>query len=112
MTDIKPWVHILVGLVIGSVSFFLKMYIFMVPAGALVLWGLFKIPRKPHAQHQPPISVNIARCPFCHHNIGPHFNFCPNCGAYLKYNRGNPNLYHGSQNQHHNREHNQVRRVN
>jgi hypothetical protein len=111
MTDIKPWVHILVGLVIGSVSFFLKMYIFLLPAVALILWGLFKMPKKPRT-HQPHAAVNAPRCPFCHHNIGSQHNFCSNCGAYLKYNRGNPNLYHGGQNQHTHREHDQVRRVN
>jgi hypothetical protein len=108
MTDIKPWVHIGVGLLVGGVSIGLKMVIFVPVAAGFVIWGFYRLAKGKKGAPQ----VHAPVCPFCHYHVKPHDNFCSNCGAYLKYNRSNPNFHHSGHNQYPNRQHHQVRRIN
>ena len=108
MTEIHGAVFVGVGLLVAAISFSLKIYLFILVGLALVVWGAVKISQQ---EKKKPTHMQHPHCPFCNNRVQNHDNFCSHCGAYLKHQRGHPNLQKGSYHQHYNRYNHQIRRV-
>jgi len=100
MADISPIAFIIIGLIVSVVSFFTKLYLFIVVGVCFILWGIFKLLKKPKKKH---IIHTNTHCPRCRFQISPHDNFCRHCGWQLKHKRGHPHFQYSSNNQYSNR---------
>ena len=107
--QIHGLVFIIVGIIIGLVSYFTNMYIFYVAAAGFILWGLYKIVKSILSRKflgansikitQPKLNelkINeyesgkdistdeTVHCPKCGLKHYAHANYCQKCGTKLK----------------------------
>ncbi len=122
MAKIPGIVFIIIGAVVAITSIIVRSIFFFIYVGAgFILWGGGKIlysrlaeeekPKKDMARQHVHHKAPNHSCPYCNRLTRPHDNFCSNCGALLKHQRGHENLNQGSHNQHNYGYNNQIRRV-
>jgi len=99
--EIPSIIFIVVGILIGVVSYFSRMYYFIIAAVGFIGWGFFKIfkrktsksilePDKLSLKEEKPYyqndykAKNTIPCPSCGLRHYSNANYCQNCGTKLK----------------------------
>jgi len=108
--EIPGVAFVMIGGIVLISSILVPELLFFVFVGiGFIIYGGFKMFRgKPKKRHEQP-KYHICRA--CHRPVHLNANFCPYCGASVKYHRSHPHFHEGGHNQHYYRNDNHVRRV-